>query len=95
MALYSIGATWNPKMSQYNRDLKRNLADNGLSFAYRLNTWGPKVGPPMLPANLAGPISWVEGVFGIQSPSSILSDANDEVKADMTKLSALLSQIQA
>lgn len=96
MALYSIGASWDPGMSRYNRGVKRSLAGiDGLSFAYRLNTWGPKQGPPMIPANLASPLSWVEGVFGIQSASSILSDANDQVTADMAKLSSTLTTIQA
>jgi hypothetical protein len=52
MALYSIGASWNPRMSEPNRSIERGLAGiKGLNFAYRLNTWGPKEGPAMLPAN--------------------------------------------
>ena len=55
MALYSIGATWNPRLSQPNRAIRRDLAGlygiRGLNFAYRLNTWGPKEGPAMIAAN--------------------------------------------
>lgn len=95
MALYSIGASWNPKMSQYNRSIKRGLTGiHGLSFAYRLNQWGPKVGPPMLPGNLAGPITWIEGVFGFASPADILSGAKDTLTTDLNSFSTALTQIQ-
>jgi hypothetical protein len=110
--IYGIGASWNPEMSQYNRDLKRGLADvKGLSFAYRLNTWGPKNGPAMLPANtfrrgytpsvrgLAGPLTWVEGILGIEAPADILTDAtnilndiNSQLNTAGTTIATLLNQ---
>lgn len=77
-------------MSRYNREIKRGLAGiRGLNFAYRLNNWGPKNGPSMLPANaftkgyaptpqgLSGPITWVESIFGVESAANMLVDAQD------------------
>jgi gas vesicle protein len=115
MALYSIGATWNPEMSQYNRSIKRGLAGiRGLNFAYRLNTWGPKNGPAMLPANafrssyvptpqgLSSPLTWIEGVFGIESPQDMLTDAQNSLDGAIAPLNGaqtvvqnILSQAQA
>ncbi len=110
--LYGIGATWNPAMSQYNRQLKRGLAGiQGLNFAYRLNTWGPKNGPAMLPANdfskgyipagLASPLTWLEGVLGVEAPADILTDAtsilasvNASLSSAATTILGLLNQAQ-
>jgi hypothetical protein len=112
--IYGIGASWNPEMSQYNRALKRGLADvKGLSFAYRLNTWGPKNGPAMRPANtfpggytpavrgLAGPLTWMEGILGIEAPADILTDAtnilsdvNTQLTGAGTTITSLLNQAQ-
>lgn len=115
MALYSIGATWNPGMSKYNREIKRGLAGiHGLSFAYRLNTWGPKTGPSMLPANafegsyvptpqgLSSPLTWLEGVFGMESVANMLADcqsalddALDPLTGAQTTVQNVLSQAQS
>ncbi len=99
MALYSIGASWNPNMSQYNRVFQRGLAGiKGLEFAYRLNTWGPKTGPAMLPANtfssayvpnrsgLSGPFSWIEGLVGMEAPQDILTDAQNALDSAVDPL---------
>ena len=101
--LYDIGASWNPDMSQYNRKLKRNLAGvKGLDFAYRLNQWGPKVGPPMIPANLASPLTWVQSLLGLESTSDLLdsaaqiiSDNLNKLPSTLTLLQSYLSQVQA
>lgn len=85
----------------------------GLSFSYRLNQWGPKVGPSMIPANtfskgyapglsgLSGPVSWFEGLIGIESPADILTDAagtmasvNDSISPAGTQIQTLLNQAQ-
>lgn len=107
MALYTMGASWNPDMSQYNRQIKRQLSGvGGLSFSYRLNRFGPKVGPPMIPANLAldltsplsvfsAPITAVESFFGMQNPQTILQAAYDEVNNDVKALPATLSKLQS
>lgn len=112
--LYSIGATWNPKMSQYSRSLQRGLAGvKGLSFAYRLNTWGPKVGPAMLPANafrggymptpqnsvsgirgISSPLTWVESVFGVESVTNILNDAQSDLDSATNALYPLYTTVQ-
>lgn len=108
--LYGIGATWNPEMSKYNRQLKRGLAGiRGLNFAYRLNTWGPKQGPSMLPANtfkqgytprgglsgIASPITWLEGALGIEAPTDILADASSTLSNVNTSLATAASTITA
>jgi hypothetical protein len=108
--LYSIGATWNPLMSRYNRQVERGLSGiKGLNFAYRLNSWGPKTGPAMLPANtfsgayvptgLASPLTWIEGVFGVEAPADIVVDAsnnlaqaNTSLNNDATTIQTLLNQ---
>lgn len=98
MALYDMGASWNPKMSQFNRQIQRNLASvGGLSFAYRLNQWGPKVGPPMIPANLAAPFGfgWIEDILGVGNPKDIIASAKADLSSDLNTLPGLLSQIQA
>lgn len=90
-------------MSEPNREIRRGLADiQGLSFAYRLNQWGPKVGPPMIPANLASPLTWVQGLLGLESTadllesaSKIVSDNLNKLPATLTLLQSYLSQIQA
>lgn len=107
MALYSIGATWNPGMSEYNRDLKRGLAGiKGLNFSYRLNTWGPKTGPAMIPANafpggyvptpqgLSSPLTWFQGVLGIESPEDMLADASSNLSEALNPLTGAQTVIQ-
>lgn len=88
----------------------------GLSFGERLIQWGPKVGPAMLPANdfsaaytpsglssshLASPVTWVEGIFGLESAADMLNDAattvadiNQNLNPAGTKIQTLLSQAQ-
>jgi hypothetical protein len=107
MALYSIGATWNPGMSRYNRSIKRGLAGiKGLSFAYRLNTWGPKNGPAMIPANtfagsyvptpqgLSSPLTWIEGILGVESPANILTDASNSMSDALNPLTGTQTTVQ-
>lgn len=94
-------------MSQYNRVIQRGLSGiRGLNFAYRLNTWGPKTGPSMLPANaftrgyiptpqgLASPLTWMEGVLGIESAANILLDAQSSLTNSGQTLTNLSSQVQ-
>lgn len=95
--IYSIGASYNPDMSRYSRNLKRNLAD--ISFAYKLNTWGPTPGPSMIPANnfssgLAGPFTWIEGLLGLASPQDIAKNAQDILDEAVSPLSSLQAKIQ-
>jgi hypothetical protein len=114
MALYSIGATWNPRLSQPNKSLQRQLAGlygiRGLNFAYRLNTWGPKEGPPMLPANtfpagsippdwqrtpsLSSPFTWMEGVLGIEAPADMATDAANTLNDAVSQMTGSLTAIQ-
>jgi hypothetical protein len=121
--LYSIGATWNPKMSQPDKAVESALYHNparafsgvsglagikGLSFAYRLQQWGSKMGPSMLPANayptgfaapvqagLASPLTWVEGVFGVEAPSDMVNDAANSMTSAIAPLSGVQTQIQS
>lgn len=114
--LYGIGATWNPKLSRPSPTLQKGLAGiKGLSFAYRLNTWGTSHGPPMIPANafpsalipaappaLSSAFTWVEGIFGVEAPADMVTDANNALSSAVapltgaqTTIQTLLSQAQA
>ncbi len=80
----------------------------GLSFAYRLNQWGPKTQVPMIPANtfrtgyaappalsgLASPITWFEGLLGVESPANMVSDANTSMQSALTPLNGMQTTIQ-
>ncbi len=106
--LYSIGASYNPRMSQPDRTVSRGLAGlKGLSFAYRLNQWGPKVGPAMISANtfsrgmtppalrgLASPLTWLEGVFGVESAANMVNDAASSLTSALAPLNGLQTTIQ-
>lgn len=94
-------------MSQYNRSLKRGLAGiQGLNFAYRLNTWGPKDGPAMLPANtfargyapapqgLASPFTWLQGVFGVESVPNMLNDGLNQLSDALDPLTGAQTTVQ-
>ncbi len=106
--LYSIGASYNPRMSRPDRSVQRGLAGiKGLSFAYRLNTWGTKNTPPMVNANtfrkgfippqptgLASPFTWLEGVFGVESPQDMLVDAMNNLNSILAPLDNVQTSIQ-
>lgn len=94
-------------MSQYNRQIKRGLAGiEGLNFAYRLNTWGPKTGPAMIPANafrggymppaqgLSSPLTWMQGVLGIESPQDMVKDAQDDLSSALDPLTGAQVTVQ-
>ncbi len=94
-------------MSQYNRSIKRGLAGiKGLNFAYRLNTWGPKTGPAMLPANafpgsyvptlqgLRSPFTWIEGVFGVEAAADMILDAENSLNSAMDPLNGAQTTVQ-
>lgn len=94
-------------MSQYNRQIKRGLAGiEGLNFAYRLNTWGPKTGPAMLPANafpgsyvptpqgLSSPFTWFQGILGIESAADIVTDASNEMSDALGPLTGAQTTVQ-
>lgn len=118
--LYSIGASWNPGMSRPNKKVAAILHHNpaaafgpsvsglagiqGLNFSYRLNQWGPKVGPAMVPANdfksaylpqgLSGPISWIEGLVGLESAPDMAQDASNTLTSVAASLSPAGTTIQ-
>lgn len=92
--LYSIGASYNTQMSQPNNSIRRSLAGvDGLSFQYRLNQWGPKVGPPMIPANIAGFTDWIVDLVAGKSPAETLKSASDTLKTDLAKLPGSIHQL--
>lgn len=79
----------------------------GLSFAYRLQQWGSKMGPAMVPANdfskgyaapvqagLASPITWIEGVFGVEAPGDMVNDAATSMTSAIAPLNGVQTQIQ-
>lgn len=74
---------------------------------FRLATWGPKLGPAMAPANtfpasylpgvqsgLSSPLTWIEGVFGIESPANILNDAAGIISGIASSLTGAQTAIQ-
>jgi len=77
----------------------------GLSFAYRLNQWGSKQGPAMIPANafssgyaprgLSSPITWVEGLLGIESPANMVTDAANSLNSAISPLTGAQTTIQS
>lgn len=132
MALYSIGASWNPGMSEPNRTVERALRHeparafhpptdvagqyvktpglagiSGLSFSYRLQQWGPRTGPTMLPANaypsayipsglgnVDGPFTWFMDKLGISSPDDILKETQAILSDTSETLSPASTKIQ-
>lgn len=118
--LYSIGASWNPKLSRPNVAVRRALHNEpgaafhptmsglhglrGLSFADRLNTWGPKTGPAMVPANtfargstisgLSSPFTWLEGMLGIEAPIDMATDAGNTLNSAASSLTGATTQIK-
>lgn len=96
-------------MSVPNWAIQRGLAGiKGLNFSYRLNTWGPKEGPPMIPANafakgmiappaLSGLKSFftsVEGMMGIEAPADMVTDAQNSLNTSLTNMTGTLTTIQ-
>ena len=95
-------------MSQPNASVQRGLAGiKGLSFAYRLNTWGPKVGPPMIPANaypsalvpaqapsLSGFFTAIEGMLGVEAPADMVTDAANILNSATSQLTGAQTTIQ-
>lgn len=77
---------------------------DGLSFAYRLQQWGPKVGPSMVaadtfssayvPTNLGSPLTWIEGVLGLESVNDILIGAKNTLSDASSSLAPLSTKIQ-
>lgn len=92
-------------MSQPNFSLKRQLSGTstirGLNFAYRLNQWGPKVGPSLIAANdypkgltgVSGPITYIESLFGIESAQDTLNDAQERLDSSSQILNILATPI--
>ncbi len=81
----------------------------GLSFAYRLNAWGAKNGPAMIPANdyphaflpdntglsgLSSPLTWMQSLVGMESVPDILTDASNNLADAVENLEPIGSQIQ-
>lgn len=77
---------------------------DGLSFSYRLQQWGPKVGPSMIPADafhdayvpehLGSPLTWIEGVLGIESVPDLLKGAKTTLQDASSRLAPLSLKLQ-
>lgn len=76
---------------------------DGLSFAYRLQQWGPRVGPSMLPADsfgaayvpsgLGSPVSWMLEKLGLTSTGDLLKDALTVLNGASDTLAPLSTKI--